>query len=257
LRFRFGKIVRLGLALLLAAIVLAPLALMVATAFKADELQILSDLGSVRAFYVLPGDMSLRHFANVLGDKNLPFLHFLTNSIVIIAFIVVPGIFINSAAGFALSRIRFQGRDLVLGVVVALIIIPMESLAVPLLLMVNQIGWVNTLQAQIVPFIAHPFSIYLFYQFFSKIPKDLDDAAYVEGATPSQVYWIIALPLSLPVIATVAILQTLEFWNAYLWPIMVTRGPDAQPISLGLAQFFTGSNLPRWGDIMALSLIHI
>ncbi len=249
----FERFVRLVLAIGLAIIVMAPLALMFATALKPDEIQILRDLGSIKAFYVLPQEMSLQNFIDVLSDKHLPFLRFLGNSALIVGLIVVPGIFVNSAAGFALSRLKFRGQAALLSVVVALIIIPMEALAIPLLLMVNQIGWVNTYQVQIVPFIAHPFSIYLFYQFFAKLPKDLDEAAYIDGASPLRIYWSIALPLSLPVIATVVILQSLEFWNAYLWPIMTTRGPEVQPVSLGLAQFFTGSNLPHWGDIMAFA----
>ena len=167
---------------------------------------------------------------------------------------VVVGIFVNSTVAFSLSRLEFKGRGLLLAVFVSLIIIPMEALAVPLLLMMNRVGWLDTYQVQIVPFIAHPFSIFLFYQFFTKLPRDLDDAAYVEGASPWQVYWGLALPLSLPVIATVAILQSLEIWNSYLWPLMVTRGVEARPVSLALAQFF-GTPPPIWGDVMAFSVL--
>jgi multiple sugar transport system permease protein len=176
------------------------------------------------------------------------------NSILIVFSIVVLGIFANSLAAYVLSRLRFTGRRLLLGGIVALMIIPVEALVVPLLLMVNRVGWLDTYQAQIVPFIAHPLSIFLFYQFFTKLPKELDEAAYIDGAGPLQIYWKIVLPLSLPVIATVAILQSLEYWNAYLWPLMVTRGPDVRPVSLALAQFFT-TPPPLWGDQMAFSVL--
>jgi multiple sugar transport system permease protein len=171
-----------------------------------------------------------------------------------VVFIVVIGIFVNSLAAFVLSRMQFKGRDAAIMFVIALIIIPMESVAIPLLLMMTQFGWVDTYRAQIVPFIAHPFSIFLFYQFFSSIPKDLDEAAYVAGASRLRTYWSIIMPLSLPTIATVAILQSLEYWNAYLWPLMVTRGSDVRPVSLALAQFF-GTPPPIWGDIMAFSVL--
>ncbi len=160
----------------------------------------------------------------------------------------------NSLCAYALSRLRFKGRKVLLGVVVALMIIPVEALVVPLLLMVNRLGMLDTYQAQIIPFIAHPLSIFLFYQFFAKLPKDLDEAAYMDGATPFQIYRKIVLPLSLPVIATVAILQSLEYWNAYLWPLMVTRGPEVRPVSLALAQFFT-TPPPQWGPQMAFSVM--
>jgi multiple sugar transport system permease protein len=251
---RWEPPVKIGLALLVTVLVLAPLYLMVATSLKADEQQILTDFGSLRAFWISPAEVSLENYRQVLADRQAPFLRFLGNSVLIVFSIVVVGILLNSACAFALSRLRFRGRKVLLAVVVALIIIPMEALAVPLLLMMARIGWLETYQAQIVPFIAHPFSIFLFYQFFAKLPKDLDEAAYVEGATPFQVYWKIAMPLSLPVIATVAILQSLEYWNAYLWPLMVTRGPEVRPVSLALAQFF-GTPPFIWGDIMAFSVM--
>lgn len=244
----------IAIALLICVIVIAPLYMMVAISLKADEQQILLDFGSWRAFWVWPWDISLANYRIVLSDRQAPFLRFIFNSALIVASIVIFGVLINSACAFALSRLRFPGRQVLLAVIVALIIIPMEALAIPLLLMMARVGWLETYQAQIVPFIAHPFSIFLFYQFFSKLPKDLDEAAFVEGATPLQVYWKIVMPLSLPVIATVAILQSLEYWNAYLWPLMITRGPATRPVSLALAQFF-GTPPYLWGQLMAFSVM--
>lgn len=241
-------------AIAVAAFVLAPLFLMFATSLKADENQILRDLGNSRAFWVSPGEISLENFRQVLSNTTFPILRYLLNSTIIVVSIVVVGIFVNSLAAFALARMKFSGRDLVVMLVVALIIIPMESVAIPLLLMMAEVGWVDTYRAQIVPFIAHPFSIFLFYQFFSAIPKDLDEAAYVAGASKLRTYWSVIMPLSLPTIATVAILQSLEYWNAYLWPLMVTRGSDARPVSLALAQYF-GTPPPIWGDVMAFSVL--
>lgn len=247
-----GRLIRMVLALVLVAVVLGPMLLMFATSFKADESQILRELGGFTAFWVDPSEISLTNYRQVLADEQSPFLRYMMNSGIIVFCVVFAGVFVNSLAGFALARLRFRFRNLVLAVVVALIIIPMEAVAVPLLLMVNEVGWLDTYQAQIVPFIAHPFSIFLFYQFFSKLPKDLDEAAYVDGASPLRIYWIVALPLSLPAVATVAILQSLEYWNAFLWPLMVTRGPDVRPVSLALAQYF-GTPPPLWGDMMAFS----
>ncbi len=251
---KLAAIFRLALALAISVIVLAPLWLMFATSLKSDEQQILLDFGTWRAFWISPWDVSLENYRQVLSDPTSPFLRFLFNSLLIVTSIVVFGIFVNSACAFALARLRFAGRTWLIAAIVALIIIPMEALAVPLLLMVNRVGWLESYQVQIIPFIAHPFSIYLFYQFFSKLPKDLDEAAFVEGASPFQIYWKIIMPLSLPVIATVAILQSLEYWNAYLWPLMVTRGPGVRPVSLALAQFF-GTPPYIWGDLMAFSVM--
>jgi len=248
---RFGLMV---IAIVLLAYVLAPLMLMVATSLKADEQQILLDFGNFRAFWVSPDGMSLENFRQVLGDRTSPVMRYMLNSTIIVACIVVFGIFVNSMAAYALARMRFKGRNALVMVVISLIIIPVEALAVPMLLMMNQVGWVDTYQAQIVPFIAHPFSIFLFYQFFAKIPKDYDEAAFLDGATHFKIYSQIVMPLSLPAIATVAILQSLEYWNAFLWPLMVTRGADVRPVSLALAQFF-GTPPPVWGDVMAFSVV--
>jgi multiple sugar transport system permease protein len=248
---RFGLMV---IAIVLLAYVLAPLMLMVATSLKADEQQILLDFGNFSAFWVSPDGMSLENFRQVLGDRTSPVMRYMLNSTIIVACIVVFGIFVNSMAAYALARMRFKGRNALVMVVISLIIIPVEALAVPMLLMMNQVGWVDTYQAQIVPFIAHPFSIFLFYQFFAKIPKDYDEAAFLDGATHFKIYSQIVMPLSLPAIATVAILQSLEYWNAFLWPLMVTRGADVRPVSLALAQFF-GTPPPVWGDVMAFSVV--
>lgn len=251
---RSERLLLIIVAIAVAAFVLAPLFLMFATSLKPDENQILRDLGNANAFWVSPQDMSLKNFEAVLANTTFPILRYLLNSTIIVISIVVVGIFVNSLAAFALARMRFKGRNIAIAIIVALIIIPMESLAIPLLLMMASINWVDTYQAQIVPFIAHPFSIFLFYQFFAMIPKDLDEAAYVAGASKLRTYWTIIMPLSLPTIATVAILQSLEYWNAYLWPLMVTRSSDVRPVSLALAQFFS-TPPPQWGNIMAFSVL--
>jgi multiple sugar transport system permease protein len=241
-------------AITVAVFVLAPLFLMFATSLKSDQQQILRDFGNANAFWVSPWDMSLDNFRNVLGNTVFPLLQYMRNSAIVVSCIVVVGIFVNSLAAFALARMNFKGRNLIVLFIITLIIVPSESVAIPLLLMMTQVGWVDTFKAQIVPFIAHPFSIFLFYQFFAAIPKDLDEAAYVDGASRWRIYWSVIMPLSFPTIATVAILQSLEYWNAFLWPLMVTRSNAVRPVSLALAQFF-GTPPPIWGEVMAFSVL--
>lgn len=241
-------------ALCVLAFVLAPIFLMFATSLKPDLNQILRDFGTAKAFYVSPAEMSLDNFRKVLSNTTFPVLRYMMNSGIIVVSIVVVGIFVNSLAAYVLARLQFPGRNLIIMGIIALIIVPTESLAVPLLLMMNKVNLVDTYQAQIIPFIAHPFSIFLFYQFFTLLPKELDEAAHVDGASRFTTYWRIIMPLSLPTIATVAILQSLEYWNAFLWPLMVTRGSEVRPVSLALAQFF-GTPPPVWGEVMAFSTL--
>ena len=163
-------------------------------------------------------------------------------------------------AAYALARLDFPGRRLLLTIVIALIIIPFESIAVPLLLVVRDLpwftgpNWLNTYHVQIIPFMADAFSIFLFYQFFIGIPKDFDEAAKVDGANSFMIYYRIIVPLSRPVFATVAILQFLAYWGAYLWPLMSTAsaGFDIQPLPVAMQVFF-GQAPRQWGDIMAFA----
>lgn len=241
--------------LLFAAVFLAPIIVMVATSLKANELQVMHDMASMRAFWA--PHPSLANYWAVLSGQGMgstPWVRFLLNTVLIVGSIVTLGILVNSMAAFALARLHFPGRTLLVSFVVALIILPFEGLAVPLLLMVNRFGWFDSYYVQIVPFIAHPFSIYLFYQFFSKIPKELDEAARVDGANRWQIYRKLIIPLSHPVIATVAILQSLEYWNSFLWPLMVTQGPEVRPLSVAMSTFF-GQPPRDWGNVMAFAFL--
>jgi multiple sugar transport system permease protein len=176
------------------------------------------------------------------------------NSVIITSFIVGLGLVVNSLFGYALARMRFRGRKFVLAVVIALIIIPFEALAIPLLYMAAQVRWLDTYQVQILPFIANPLFIFLFYTFFLGIPKSLEEAARIDGAGPFQVFWRVAAPLAKPAYATVAILAFLWSWGQYLWPNMVTRGIDVRPLPVGIGVFKTTAPI-AWGDIMAYTVL--
>jgi multiple sugar transport system permease protein len=190
--------------------------------------------------------------------ERLPMPQLFVNSLFVTISIVAGGLFVNSMAAYALARLRWPGRSLALAVIIALIIVPFESIAVPLLLLVNQlpwfdrIGWTNSYHVQIIPFLADAFSIFLFYQFFIGIPKDLDEAARVDGAGGFRIYWQIVVPLSRPVFATVAILQFLGFWGSFLWPLMTTQGFDYTTLPVAMKIFF-GQAPRQWGDIMAFA----
>lgn len=236
------------LLILYAALFLGPLLVMIVSAFKDDELRLLKEVGTWRAF--VPSAPSLQNFGDVF--RRMPFHRFLLNSLVVVSGIVFGGLLVNSMMAYALARLHFAGRRFLLSVVVGLIVIPFEGIAIPLLLEVNRLGWIDSYHVQIVPFVAHPFSIFLFYQFFIGISREFDEAARVDGATRWRIYWSIILPLSRPVIATVAILQALEYWGAFLWPLMVTRGESYRPLTVAIQTFF--GQFPRdWGDTMAFA----
>lgn len=234
---------------LLALFFLFPIVFMLVSSLKANETQVLSDMATLYAF-VPRGEIGLGNFGDVFDA--MPFGHFMFNSVFIVGTMVIGGLLINSLIAYALARLRFRGRGLLLSVIIALIIIPFEAVAVPLLLIVNRFGWLDSYHVQIIPFIADAFSIFLFYQFFIGLPKDLEEAALVDGASFFRIYWNIIVPLSRPVFATVAILQFLLHWGDFLWPLMVTRGEEFRPLPVAMQQFFS-IDPKLWGDIMAFA----
>jgi multiple sugar transport system permease protein len=200
--------------------------------------------------YAIRPGTGIQNYRDVFTQ--MPFRRFMFNSVFIVGTIVVFGLMLNSLIAYAIARLQFTGRSILLSVIIALIIIPLEAVVVPLLLIVNRFGWLESYHVQIIPFIADPFSIFLFYQFFIGLPKDMEEAALVDGASLFEIYWRIVLPLSRPVFATVAILQFLLHWNDFLWPLMVTRGETYRPLMVAIQQFF--SQDPKvWGDIMAFA----
>jgi multiple sugar transport system permease protein len=251
--FKFRKnlsiILNYALLILIALFFLFPIVFMFVSSIKNNETQIIRDMSSISAF-IPYGDLGLKNYFDVF--KQMPFGRFMFNSVFIVGSTVLTGLILNSMIAYALARLRFRGRGFILSFIIALIIIPTEAVVIPLLLMVNRIGWLDSYQVQIVPFIVDAFSIFLFYQFFVGLPKSLDEAAKIDGASPFQVYWKIIVPLSKPVFATVAILQFLFRWGDFLWPLMVTRGYEYRPLPVAIQQFF--SQDPKvWGDIFAFA----
>lgn len=232
-------------------IFLIPVGMMVAGSFKPDD-QVLLEAGRLRTFF--PADLRMDNYRDVF--TRVPFARYMVNSLFITATIVVSGLLVNSLAGYALARLNWSGRRHLLAAVVAVLIIPLEAIAVPLFYEVTLLGWRNTYLVQIIPFIANAFSIYLFYTFFLSIPKELEEAARIDGANTLRIFFSIILPNSKPVFATVAILTFLTHWGAFLWPLMVTHSEDVRPLPLGIAAFYTLPPL-QWGDIFAFGVMMV
>jgi multiple sugar transport system permease protein len=240
----------------IACVFIFPIIFMIMSSFKPD-LQLLRDTSSIRA--LLPvGDVSLDNYRAAF--ERAPIGLFIFNSIFITATTLILSLFLASVAAFSFVFIEWRGKSVVLALVIATYILPFETVAVPLLLMVNNLpwlstegvtwGWLNSYQVQIIPWIVRALEIFLFVQYFRDLPRDLVEAARVDGASWFQVYRKVVLPLSGPVIATVAILKFLEMYNnQFLWPTMVVQAEDYRPIMVGLQYFFQLET--AWGEIMA------
>ncbi len=243
-----------------AAIFIGPLLFMVMSSLKPDA-QLLADTSSLLAFLPV-GDISLSNYAAAF--QRAPVATFIFNSVLVTGLTVILSLFVCSLAGFAFVFMNWRGRDVVLAVIIATLIVPFETIAIPMLIVVNNLpwvstngftfGWLNSYRVQIAPFIADGLTIFLFVQFFKDLPRELIEACRVEGATWFQIYRKVALPLSGPVIATAAILKFLAMYNQYLWPLMVTQAEEYRPVMVGLQYFFQLNT--AWGELMAyLSVI--
>jgi multiple sugar transport system permease protein len=235
----------------LALLFIAPIVFMIVGSLKPDEL-VLSEAGTFKAF--LPDKVSFQNYWDVF--ERVDFARFFFNSLFITGAIVLAGLLVNSLAAYAFARLRWRGRTLLFALVLALMIIPLEAIAVPLFFQVTLFGWRNTYVAQILPFIANAFSIYLFYTFFIGLPKELEEAARVDGAGTIRTFFEIIVPVSLPVFASVTILTFLTQWGSFLWPLMVTVDEQVRPLPVAIASFQTLPPL-QWGDIMSFGVMMV
>ena len=252
--------VRYAVLVLIAVIFIFPLVFMVVSSLKPDQ-QLLSDTGSLRAFLPV-GDISFDNYAAAF--QRAPVKLFIFNSVLVTAVTVVLSLLVCSLAAFAFVFLEWRGSGVLLSIILATLIVPFETIAIPLLLIVNQLpwigfdglsfGWLNSYRVQILPFVADGLTIFLFVQYFRDLPRELIEASRVEGASWWMIYRRIVMPLAGPVLATAAILKFLVMYNQYLWPLMVVQEETYRPVMVGLQYFFQLNR--AWGEIMAyLSLI--
>lgn len=259
---RLRLAVRYAVLTLIAIIFIFPLVFMVMSSLKPDQ-QLLADTGSLRAFLPV-GDLSFDNYRDAF--QRAPVGLFVFNSMLVTGVTVVLSLLICSLAAFSFVFLNWTGKGIVLSIILATLIVPFETIAIPLLLIASKLpwigfdgltfGWLNSYRVQIVPFIADGLTIYLFVQYFKDLPGELIEASRVEGATWLQIYRRVVMPLSGPVLATAAILKFLVMYNQYLWPLIVVQQESYRPVMVGL-QYFFQLNI-AWGEVMAyLSLITI
>jgi len=224
----------------------APFVWMVSTSLKpASEVM-------TRDIEWLPRTVILDNYLKVF---EYPVVRWTINSIVQATCATALCVLFGALAGYALARLRFPGRDLIFAIFLASIMVPTEITVVPMLIAMIQIGWANSYQALILPTIANVFAVYIFRQFFLTFPRELEDAALIDGAGRFQIFWRIALPLArAPLIAATVIVFTLN-WNNFLWPLLVTFDESMKTLPVGIAVFAPGvgskTQLEGFGIAMA------
>ncbi|PYZ98958.1 ABC transporter permease [Alteribacter lacisalsi] len=237
--------------LFLAVLFLFPMLWMLVSSFK-NDVQIFRDMTSIQAFLPpMPGTVEGGFFQNYLmAFERVNLFRYILNSLIYTSGIIFFGLIVNSMAGYALARFEFPLRSFWLSVIIATLIIPPESIFLPLYVLVYDLGWVNTYTGLIVPFIANAFAIFLFRQFFLDFPREIEEAAKIDGCSQLGIFFRIIVPLSKPVFATVAIVLFINHWNDFLWPLVVANDDSMRTIQIGL-QFFMNQPPVQWGQVMA------
>jgi multiple sugar transport system permease protein len=247
---RRGTAARIAIhaALLLGCVVMAfPFYWMVGTAFKSNT----EALASPPTLW--PQQWHVENFPSAMAAA--PFPRYFFNTVFVALWTVLGVLAVSALAAYAFARMRFVGKNVLFAAFLATLMIPSEVTLIPNFVIITRwLGWYDTYQAQVVPLIGSVFAIFLLRQFFMTIPQELEDAARIDGCSQLRFLWSIVLPLSTPALVTLALLNFLSAWNAFFWPLIVTRSADMRPIQLGL-QAFSSEFGSRYGEQMAATTV--
>jgi multiple sugar transport system permease protein len=233
--------------------VLLPVALVMAIPLLWMLVTSLSTLAETRRFP--PGLPSSLHWGNFVQAWNgSPFGQWLLNSAIVSVTCVITNLVFCSLAGYAFARLRVPGGRLVFFGILATLMVPFQVVMIPTLLIVKDLGLVDTLPALMAPNLVTPFGIYLLRQFFLSLPVELEEAALIDGAGRFRILGSILLPLMGPPLSTVAVLTFLTVWNDFLWPLVATSSPNTMTVQLGLATF-QSAHFTDWPVLMAGTLM--
>lgn len=225
-----------------------PFIWMLSTAFKEP-----SDVFKLPPQWI-PNPVRLKNFQEVF--QFVPFARMYLNSIIVSTTITIGHLLTSSLAAFAFARLEFPGRDIVFLIYLSLLMLPEEVTIIPRYIMMKNLGWIDKYQGLIIPLLFSVFSAFLLRQFFITLPKELDDAALIDGASWYRVYWQITLPLSKPALSALAIFSFTGSWNNFLWPLIITNSDWMKTIPVGLAMFQDIYTI-QWNQIMAASTIAV
>jgi multiple sugar transport system permease protein len=222
------------------AVVLVPFIIMLAFAFSVPSWTASNFAGQ-------------RSFARALAV--VPFVRFLGNGAFVALCVCAIQILVAAPCAYALAKIPFRGRDLLFALVTVSLLVPQQVLALPLFLLLNSVGLLDTYAALIVPFAPSPFAIFLFRQVFKTIPDDIVNAARLDGLSEWAIVWRLMLPIAAPSVAAFAILSIVSRWNDLFWPSIAVTSERLMPPSLGILFFRNDEAGDEFGPLMAAALI--
>jgi len=248
LRWWTPRLVAAHITVYLAALVFAsPLVYAVASALKPNDQMFASPPRLVGS------EVRWSNFSEVFDYG--PFWTYLGNSLLTSTLGTLVVLFVSTTAGYAFARLRWRGRNSVFVLFLGTLMVPQEVLIIPMFLLMQWLGWVNTYQGLVLPFAFTAFGTFLMRQFMRGIPLEIEEAARVDGASPVRTFVQVVLPLAMPAVAVLAVFTFLAYWNSYLWPLVVTVDYERLgTVPAGLASF-AGQHGTRWDLTMAASII--
>lgn len=229
---------------ILALMTIFPLLWMVSIAFKPAAESFSSDL--------IPQSPTFDNFLYVL--TGVPFIRYMLNSFFVSATVTIVALFFHTMAGYALARLRFPGREIIFLAIFSTFLVSLPVVIVPLFIIVKAMGMINSYAGLIVPAIFNAFGIFLLRQYYLSLPREIEEAAVIDGAGYWRIYWSIILPLSRPIMSALAILFFLANWNSFLWPLTITSNPNLWMVQVGIANFKSQYSA-SWNYMMAASTI--
>lgn len=204
----------------------------------------------------IPPELTLENFERLLTRQ--PFMLYIFNSLTVATIVTIGQVTISALSAYAFARLRFPGRDKLFLLFLATMVIPVQVTLIPQYVLVSRLGWVDTYAALTVPFLSNAFLIFLLRQYFLSIPRELEEAARIDGAGYFRIFATIILPLSGPALATSALLAFIGNWTNYLWPLIVTRSREMRTVPVGLAAFQEETaGRTDFGQLMAGSVLSI
>jgi multiple sugar transport system permease protein len=201
----------------------------------------------------IPKQFTLENYRSIFVEQPL-FLRWLLNSVIVTGAVTFLNLLFNSMAGYALARLQFRGRNFLFMLILAILAVPAQLTLMPTFLILKAFGWLNSYQGMIVPTMVNATFIFMMRQFFLNFPKELEEAAALDGLGRWKTFWYIVLPLAKPALAAQTIFVFMSSWNNFLMPIVILFDPEMFTLPLGLNSF-KGQYISYWNYIMAASII--
>jgi multiple sugar transport system permease protein len=202
----------------------------------------------------IPQEPTLENFTSIFNDPSIPVLRWFVNSLGVATAFTTLVVLIDSLAAYAYARMEFPGRNLLFGLLLATLVMPGIMFVVPNYITIARLGWLNTYTGVIAPGLSGVFGVFFLRQFFQSIPRELEEAAYIDGASVWTTFFRVSLPLARGAIATLAIITFLTSWNDFLWPLLILNERELQTLPVGLATI-QGQYTFDYGKLMAGAVV--